>query len=77
MALDTTDFEIIRTPDGYYRHVCHDQRLLTTGWTSEIAARRNAGMYRGDPSVIEKCRERYEAVFPASNETDDRAPFRA
>jgi hypothetical protein len=36
-TLDTTDFEIIRTDDGYFRDVCHEQRLLTSGRTTDTS----------------------------------------
>lgn len=62
-TLDTTNFEIIQTDDGYFRHVCHEQRLLTSGWGTYEAAERNANIYRGDPPVMEVLSERYEKQF--------------
>lgn len=69
-TLDTTDFEIIRTDDGYFRHVCHEQRLLTSGWGTHEAAERNANGYRGDPAVLKVLSERYEATY-GNEATDD------
>ncbi|MNU40330.1 hypothetical protein D3C71_290430 [compost metagenome] len=62
-VLDTTDFEIIRTDDGYFRHVCHEQRMLTSGWGTHEAAERNANIYRGDEAVLNVLRERYEKLY--------------
>lgn len=70
-VLDTTNFEIIRTEDGYFRHVCHEQRLLTSGWGSLEAAERNAHGYRGDESVLKILRERYEKLY--GNEASEEA----
>lgn len=67
-VLDTTDFEIIRTGDGYFRHVCHEQRMLTSGWGTQEAAERNANGYRGDEGVLNVLRERYEMLFGADAE---------
>lgn len=68
MALDTSIFEIIRTPDGYYRHVCHSQGLLTSGWGSEAAAVKNADMYRGDAVGLERFRAKYQALYPSAED---------
>jgi hypothetical protein len=68
MTLDTTDFEIIQTPDGYYRHVSHELRLLTAGWGSHAAAERNADMYRASEDVLARFRANYETMYGEESE---------
>ena len=76
MALDTTNFEIIQTPDGYFRHVCHEQRLLTAGWGSQAAAEKNADMYRDTPEALSRFGANYKSMYgsDATAEVEATAP---
>jgi hypothetical protein len=70
MALDTTGFDIIQTPDGYFRHVSHEQRLLTSGWGSYASAERNADMYRDTEVALRNFRANYDTMYGKEAEPD-------
>lgn len=61
MSID--DFSVIQTPDGYYRFVSHERKLLTTGFESEEALLKNRNIIRFDKGTKELMAARYEKVF--------------
>lgn len=66
---ESPQWEIISTPDGSYRYVNHDEKLLTTGFGSEEGLRRNADIIRMDAGTLDLMRKRYAKEFGAQPTT--------
>lgn len=65
--LPINQWEIVRTPDDSYRYVNHEEKLLSTGFGSEEALKRNADIIRMDEGPLVLMRERYAKEFLPSD----------
>jgi len=65
-AVDTTsgEWQITQTPDGSFRYVNHNAKLLTTGFGSQEGLERNADIIRMSGSALVQMQQRYAQEFP-------------
>jgi hypothetical protein len=67
MSLDTSNMHLVMTKDGYFRYVCHQQRILTSGFATRTAIKRNSNGFLNTDYAMECMRDRYAKEYPNTN----------
>ena len=63
MAIDTSTMQVIQTPDRFHRFVCHDRKLLTTGFGSLAKLQEWSNAIASHPIAMRIMGERFRKEF--------------